>query len=103
MNAITKIGILKDADLFRQRALIGDVWQHAHSKATVDVVDPASLEVLGAIPDMGRVETRAAIDEAAAAFKSWKARTHAERAAILERWHDLILENAEDLALLLTL
>ena len=103
MNAITKIGILKDADLFRQRALIGDVWQHAHSKATVDVVDPASLEVLGTIPDMGRVETRAAIDEAAAAFKSWKARTHAERAAILERWHDLILENAEDLALLLTL
>lgn len=103
MNAITKIGILKDADLFRQRALIGDVWQHAHSKATVDVVDPASLEVLGTIPDMGRVETRAAIDEAAAAFKSWKARTHAERAALLERWHDLILENAEDLALLLTL
>ncbi|RWK43733.1 NAD-dependent succinate-semialdehyde dehydrogenase [Mesorhizobium sp.] len=103
MNAITKIGILKDADLFRQRALIGDVWQHAHSKVTVDVVDPASLEVLGTIPDMGRVETRAAIDEAAAAFKSWKARTHAERAALLERWHDLILENAEDLALLLTL
>ena len=62
MNAMTKIGILKDADLFRQRALIGDVWQHAHSKATVDVIDPASLEVLGTIPDMGRVETRAAID-----------------------------------------
>ena len=55
MNAMTKIGILKDADLFRQRALIGDVWQHAHSKATVDVIDPASLEVLGTIPDMGRV------------------------------------------------
>jgi succinate-semialdehyde dehydrogenase/glutarate-semialdehyde dehydrogenase len=103
MNAMTKIGVLKDADLFRQRALIGDVWQHAHSKATVDVVDPASLEVLGTIPDMGRDETRAAIDAAAEAFKGWKARTHAERAALLERWHDLMLENEEDLALLLTL
>ncbi|MCA0025763.1 MULTISPECIES: NAD-dependent succinate-semialdehyde dehydrogenase [unclassified Mesorhizobium] len=103
MNAITKIGFLKDADLFRQRGLIGDVWQHAHSNATVDVIDPASLEVLGTVPDMGRDETRAAIDAAQAAFKDWKARTHAERGALLERWHSLIRENEEDLALLLTL
>ncbi|MCA0008544.1 MULTISPECIES: NAD-dependent succinate-semialdehyde dehydrogenase [unclassified Mesorhizobium] len=103
MNAITKIGFLKDADLFRQRGLIGDVWQHAHSNATVDVIDPASLEVLGTVPDMGRDETRAAIDAAQAAFKDWRARTHAERGALLERWHSLIRENEEDLALLLTL
>ncbi len=73
------------------------------SNATVDVIDPASLEVLGTVPDMGRDETRAAIDAAQAAFKDWKARTHAERGALLERWHGLILENEEDLALLLTL
>jgi succinate-semialdehyde dehydrogenase / glutarate-semialdehyde dehydrogenase len=73
MNAIAKVGFLNDADLFRQRALIGDVWQHAHSKATVDVIDPASLEVLGTVPDMGRDETRAAIDAAQEAFKDWKA------------------------------
>ncbi|RWA75322.1 MAG: NAD-dependent succinate-semialdehyde dehydrogenase [Mesorhizobium sp.] len=103
MNAMTTIGILKDADLFRQRALIGDVWQHAHNKATVDVIDPASLEVLGTIPDMGRDETRAAIDAAAEAFKSWKRKTHGERAGFLERWHDLIRQHEEDLALLLTL
>ncbi|MBZ9921781.1 NAD-dependent succinate-semialdehyde dehydrogenase [Mesorhizobium sp. BR1-1-7] len=103
MNAITKIGFLKDGNLFRQRGLIGDVWQHAHSNATVDVTDPASLEVLGTVPDMGRDETRAAVDAAQAAFKDWKARTHAERGALLERWHSLILENEEDLALLLTL
>ncbi|MER9504783.1 NAD-dependent succinate-semialdehyde dehydrogenase [Mesorhizobium sp. M0579] len=103
MNAITKIGFLKDAGLFRQRGLIGDVWQQAHSNATVDVIDPASLEMLGTVPDMGRDETRAAIDAAQAAFKDWKARTHAERGALLERWHTLIAENEEDLALLLTL
>jgi succinate-semialdehyde dehydrogenase/glutarate-semialdehyde dehydrogenase len=103
MNVMTKIGVLKDSDLFRQRALIGDVWQQAHSQATVDVIDPASLEVLGTIPDMGRNETRAAIDVAAEAFKDWRSRTQAQRAALLERWHDLMLENEEDLALLLTL
>jgi succinate-semialdehyde dehydrogenase/glutarate-semialdehyde dehydrogenase len=52
---------------------------------------------------MGEAETRAAIEAAEAAFKSWKARTHAQRAEALERWHDLMIDNLEDLALLLTL
>src|SRR5688572_13106238 len=94
---------LKDKTLFRQQALIGGVWQGASTKATVDVIDPASQDVLGTIPDMGRDETRAAIVAAAEAFKSWKARTHAERAALLERWHDLMQQHEQDLALLLTL
>ncbi|WP_404401906.1 NAD-dependent succinate-semialdehyde dehydrogenase [Pelagibacterium halotolerans] len=103
MNAMTKVSVLNDGGLFRQTALIGDTWQHAHSGATVDVINPASLEVLGTVPDMGRAETQAAIDAADAAFRDWKGRTHADRAALLERWHDLMLENTEDLALLLTL
>jgi succinate-semialdehyde dehydrogenase / glutarate-semialdehyde dehydrogenase len=94
---------LKDKALFRQQALIGGVWQDARTKATVDVIDPASLKVLGTIPDMGSDETRAAIDAAAEVFRSWKARTHAERAALLERWHDLMRQHEQDLALLLTL
>src|SRR5918994_2705179 len=94
---------LKDKALFRQQALIGGVWQDARTKATVDVIDPASLKVLGTIPDMGSDETRAAIDAAANAFKGWKAKTHAERATFLERWHDLMRQHEEDLALLLTL
>jgi succinate-semialdehyde dehydrogenase / glutarate-semialdehyde dehydrogenase len=94
---------LKDKTLFRQQALIGGVWQDASTKATVDVVDPASQDVLGTTPDMGSNETRTAIEAAAQAFKSWKARTHAERAALLERWHDLMRQHEQDLALLLTL
>jgi succinate-semialdehyde dehydrogenase/glutarate-semialdehyde dehydrogenase len=94
---------LKDKTLFRQQALIGGVWQDASTKSTVDVVDPASQDVLGAIPDMGGDETRAAVAAAAEAFKSWKARTHADRAALLERWHDLMRQHEQDLALLLTL
>lgn len=94
---------LKDKALFRQQALIGGKWQDAHSKATVDVIDPASQSVLGTIPDMGADETRAAIDAAAEAFKSWKRKTHAERAELLEKWYELTCEHEQDLALLLTL
>ena len=94
---------LKDKDLFRQQALIGGNWRDANAKATVDVIDPASQQVLGTIPDMGRDETRAAIDAAADAFKRWKKNTHAERAALLERWHELMRHHEQDLALLLTL
>ena len=103
MNAMTKIGTFKDADLFRQQALIGGMWREADTKAVVDVINPASLSVLGTVPDMGGDETRAAIDAAAEAFKSWKKKTHAERAGLLERWHDLIRQHEQDLALLLTL
>lgn len=94
---------LKDKDLFRQQAPIGGNWRDASTKAVVDVIDPASQRVLGTIPDMGRDETRAAIETAAAAFKHWKAKAHAERAALLERWYDLMQRHEEDLALLLTL
>ncbi|MER9646610.1 NAD-dependent succinate-semialdehyde dehydrogenase [Mesorhizobium sp. M0199] len=103
MNAMTKIGMFNDSDLFRQQALIGGVWWDAETKGVVDVIDPASQSVLGTVPAMGENETRAAIDAAAGAFKSWKKRTHAERAGLLERWHDLIRQHEQDLALLLTL
>lgn len=94
---------LKDQALFRQQGLIGGVWQDAASGATVDVTNPASLSILGRIPDMSGNETRAAIDAAAEAFKPWKKKTHAERAALLERWFALMVEHEQDLALLLTL
>ncbi len=103
MNEITKICRLNDALLFREEGLIGGVWCGAKTKATVDVIDPASLKVLGSVPDMGADETRAAIDAAAEAAKGWKKTTHAERAALLERWHALVQQHEQDLALLLTL
>ncbi|MER8775042.1 NAD-dependent succinate-semialdehyde dehydrogenase [Mesorhizobium sp. M0977] len=103
MNAMTKIGMFNDSDLFRQQALIGGVWWDAETKGVVDVIDPASQSVLGTVPEMAENETRAAIDAAAEAFKGWKKRTHAERAGFLERWHDLIRQHEQDLALLLTL
>jgi succinate-semialdehyde dehydrogenase/glutarate-semialdehyde dehydrogenase len=94
---------LKDKELFRQTGLIDGVWVSAASGKTVEVINPASQSPLGTVPDMSSSETRAAIDAAARAFVSWKKKTHAERAALIERWHALMIENLEDLALLLTL
>ena len=94
---------LSDISLFRQDALIGGAWLGAAGGGTIDVMDPASQTRLGSVPDMGGDETRAAIAAAEAAFKGWKACTHAHRAEALERWHDLMIDNLEDLALILTL
>jgi succinate-semialdehyde dehydrogenase / glutarate-semialdehyde dehydrogenase len=93
---------LKDRDLFRQRGLIGESWQDAGSGKTVDVISPATQSVLGTVPDMGEAETRDAINAASRAFKSWKKKTHAERAMLLEAWYTLMLEHEEDLAHILT-
>ncbi|MTH36128.1 succinate-semialdehyde dehydrogenase [Paracoccus limosus] len=100
---MTKIAGLKDADLFREAALIGGAWVQADDGATVDVTDPATGEVLGRVPDVSGAQTRAAVEAADRAFQSWRKVPHAERAAALERWFALMNEHAEDLALILTL
>ena len=94
---------LNDNDLFQQAGLIDGIWSRAASGKTVNVVNPATQDNLGTVPDMGTAETRAAIDAANAAFSSWKKKTNAERAVLLERWYALMIENLEDLALLITL
>jgi succinate-semialdehyde dehydrogenase/glutarate-semialdehyde dehydrogenase len=94
---------LRDTELFRQRGLIGEEWRDAKSGKTVDVINPATQSVLGTVPDMGAAETRNAIEVASRAFKAWKKKTHAERAALLEAWHALMLKHEDDLALILTL
>jgi len=93
---------LADPSLFETRALVNGQWIHAASGATLDVQDPATGAVIGHIPDCGAEETRAAIVAAQAAFGPWRARTAGERSAILERWHALVLENAADLARIMT-
>ncbi len=93
---------LKDKSLFREDGLIGGEWRGAAAGRKIEVIDPATQGVLGTVPDMDGSDTRAAIEAAENAFGSWRKRTHAERAALLETWHDLMIENIEDLALILT-
>ncbi|WP_431324067.1 NAD-dependent succinate-semialdehyde dehydrogenase [Rhizobium sp. YTU87027] len=95
--------ILKDKDLFRQQGLIGGKWVAAASGKAVDVINPASQAAIGTVPDMSGTETRAAIEAADQAYKGWRRKTNAERAALLAAWHGLMLQHLDDLALILTI
>ena len=94
--------MLSHTGLLRQKCLIAGAWRDAGSGATIDVTDPATGEVIGTVPDADSQDTRDAIEAAAEAFGPWRAKTHGERAALLERWHALMIENLEALALILT-
>ncbi|SFU29908.1 NAD-dependent succinate-semialdehyde dehydrogenase [Pseudoduganella namucuonensis] len=93
---------LADTTLLRQHAYLNGVWCDADDGATLDVGDPATGAALGTVPLMGAAETARAIAAAKAAFPAWRAKTGKERGAILRRWHDLMLANAADLALIMT-
>ncbi|MFT5487411.1 MAG: succinate-semialdehyde dehydrogenase/glutarate-semialdehyde dehydrogenase [Paracoccaceae bacterium] len=93
---------LKDPSLFREACYINGKWVGADSKETIDVTNPASGDLLGTIPKMGADETRVAIEAANAAYPAWRAKTAKERATILRKWFDLMMENQEDLAKMMT-
>lgn len=93
---------LKDPALLRERAFVAGEWQAADGGATLDVRNPATGALIGTVPAMGAAETRRAIDAANAAWPAWRKKTVKERAAILRKWHDLMIAHADDLALILT-
>ena len=93
---------LKDSSLFRQQCYVAGEWCDAADGATLPVSNPATAEVLGTVPKMGAAETRRAIDAAEKAFPAWRALTGKARAGILRRWFDLMMENQDDLAVLMT-
>ena len=90
---------LSDPDLFREAALIDGAWI---ARADMGVSNPATGGVLGHMPDCTAAETTRAVQAAEAAMVAWKARTHAERADLLMGWYQLMLDHADDLALILT-
>ncbi|WP_421707982.1 NADP-dependent succinate-semialdehyde dehydrogenase [Algihabitans sp.] len=94
---------LSDHSLFRQQCYVNGAWVDADSGETLEVTNPATGETLGQIPKMGAAETRRAIEAAEAAWPAWRAKTAKERAQILRRWFDLMMENQEDLAILMTM
>ncbi|HPV25290.1 MAG TPA: aldehyde dehydrogenase family protein, partial [Casimicrobium sp.] len=94
---------LKDPLLFRQQAYINGAWCDADSGKTFGVDNPATGEIIGQVPDMGAAETQRAIDAANAALPAWSKMSAKARAAILRKWFDLIMANADDLASLMVL
>jgi succinate-semialdehyde dehydrogenase / glutarate-semialdehyde dehydrogenase len=94
--------IVKERTLLLERGYIGGEWVEADSGATFPVVNPATGEELAQIPRMGADETRRAIEAAQDAYPRWRATLAKDRARILRRWADLMIEHRDDLALLLT-
>lgn len=93
---------LKDSSLLRQHGFIHGEWSSARSGATIAIRNPANGTVVGEVPVMGATETREAIDAAAKAMPAWAKRTAKERAVILRRFAELMLANADDLAIIMT-
>lgn len=106
MNAVVKdrsaVPALKDSRLFRESAYIDGAWAEADSRARFEVHNPADGVVIGSVPNMAVAETKRAIAAAEAALPAWRALTARERSKILRNWFNLIVANADDLALLLT-
>ena len=97
------INDLQKKDLFQTKGYINDEWIDSLSGATFDVINPATLEKIATLPEMGASDVDRAIDVAATAFQSYKKTSARQRARWLRKWSDLCLEHIEDLALILTL
>ena len=93
---------LKNSALFREQCYIDGAWADAKDGSSFEVTNPATGEVIGTVPNMGAKETDAAIAAAETAFAGWRALTAKERANILKKWFDLIVANADDLAVIMT-
>jgi succinate-semialdehyde dehydrogenase/glutarate-semialdehyde dehydrogenase len=90
---------LKDASLLKDQCYVNGVWAGAGVEA---VNNPATGELIGKVPTFGAAECTDAVEKAQAAFKSWSKLLAKQRSAILRKWFDLILANAEDLAVIMT-
>src|SRR6266516_4957793 len=94
--------IVRERNLLLDRGYIRGEWVEGDSGATFPVINPATGEELTQVPRMGADETRRAIEAAQDAYPLWRATLAKERARIMRRWADLLLEHHDDLALLLT-
>ncbi len=93
---------LKDPSLLHQQCYINGAWFDAADGKCIDVNNPATGDIIATVPSLGADETRRAIEAANAAWPEWRARTGKERANLMRRWYQLMMENQEDLAVLMT-
>ncbi len=94
---------LKDQGLFKQQCFINGEWVDSDNGDTFDVINPSDLTIVGTMPNASKTETIRAIDAANTSWSDWKKLTGKDRSIIIRRWHQLILDNIDDLALIMTL
>jgi succinate-semialdehyde dehydrogenase/glutarate-semialdehyde dehydrogenase len=93
---------LKNKDLLCSRCFINGRWVSSGGEKSIAVHNPANGELVGSVPSLGREETLQAVEAAEAAWPAWRSRTAHERSRLIRRWYDLIIENQEDLASIMT-
>ncbi|PSN35729.1 Succinate-semialdehyde dehydrogenase [Blattella germanica] len=93
---------MADVPLVRNKAFVNGAWVSAASGKTFDVKNPANGEVISTVPDMDASDTEKAIQAAAEAFESWQYTTAKERAEHLRKWYNLLMQNQNDLASIVT-
>ena len=94
--------MLINSSLLKEHGYINGKWVGSDAKSRFDIKNAYTNEVISTLPDMGKKETDEAINAANEAWPDWRSRTAKERAIILKKWFDLIMENQEDLAILMT-
>jgi succinate-semialdehyde dehydrogenase/glutarate-semialdehyde dehydrogenase len=94
--------LLKDPSLLAEKAYVGGKWVASETGSTFEVTNPARGDVIANVADLSRAQVAQAIAAAETAQKEWAKYTGKERAAILRRWFDLMVENTDDLATILT-
>jgi succinate-semialdehyde dehydrogenase / glutarate-semialdehyde dehydrogenase len=93
---------LDDPKLLRQKCYIDGAWVDADNGQTIKVTNPVDSVAIGTVPRAGTAETRRAVEAANAAYPGWRAKTAKDRAAILRRWFELMIQHKEDLARIMT-
>ena len=94
--------MLSDPSLLKDKAYVAGEWVNSANGDTFEVRNPANLEVISKVPDLGLDETRKAIDLAYDAQKLWSLKTGKERSSILKKFYELMMVNADDLAMIIT-
>jgi succinate-semialdehyde dehydrogenase/glutarate-semialdehyde dehydrogenase len=93
---------ISDQGLLKQQAYIDGQWADSDDGSTFPVTNPATGATIAEVASCGSAETRRAIEAAETAMQEWRRRSAKERAAVLRRWFDLMMESQEDLAQILT-
>ncbi|MBO9530805.1 MAG: aldehyde dehydrogenase family protein, partial [Acinetobacter oleivorans] len=93
---------LQQMQLFHQQALIAGQWCDADNQQTSEIYNPATQEMIGTVPNMGKAEADRAIQAAVKHWATWKNKTAKDRSIILKKWFDLMVAHADELAFILT-
>ena len=102
LNKTNLQSLLKDKELLKELAYIGGKWVQSHSNKKFKVFNPSTGDLIASVPDMGVEDTKEAIDKAHNAFTSWSKKTAKDRATILHKFFRLMIDSADDLAIILT-